>query len=146
MDNDRNTAKLWESELVFTAQNVVQSVSVEEEENCVVIECSQLCAPIVKEWKISYQTRYTIEPNGMVTIQMNGVPTGMLPECLPRIGLRFGLSADCSQLCWYGRGVEETYADCKEGNPFGIWRRSVEDNYFPYVTPQENGNHEDTKG
>lgn len=145
VDNDRNTAKLWESELVFTAQNVVQSVSVEEEENCVVIECSQLCAPIVKEWKISYQTRYTIEPNGMVTIQMDGVPTGMLPECLPRIGLRFGLSADCSQLCWYGRGVEETYADCKEGNPFGIWRRSVKDNYFPYVTPQENGNHEDTK-
>ena len=27
----------------------------------------------------------------------------------------------------------------------GIFRRSVEENYFPYVTPQENGSHIDTR-
>ncbi len=145
VDNDRNTAKLWEDEMVYTVKNIVEYVQTEEQDDKVIIECSQICAPFVKEWKICYKTRYTVEKNGIVTIELDGVPTGMLPECLPRIGLRFGLSKDCDRLCWYGRGSEETYADCKEGNPFGIYRKSVEENYFPYVVPQENGNHEDTR-
>ena len=45
----------------------------------------------------------------------------MLPECLPRIGLRFGLPKECDKICWYGRGSEETYADCKEGNLPGVY-------------------------
>lgn len=145
VDNDRNTERLWRDEMVYTVQNIVQRVEVEEKDGAVLICCYQVCAPISKDWKIAYQTLYTIEKNGMVTIELNGVPTGKLPECLPRIGLRFGLDNACQQLCWYGRGVEETYADCKEGNPFGVHRRTVEENYFPYVTPQENGNHEDTR-
>lgn len=145
VDNDRNTAKLWEEEMVYTVGNIVESVCVQEEEEKVIITCKQICAPFVKEWKICYQTRYTVEQNGMITVEMDGVPTGMLPECLPRIGLRFGLPKECDKICWYGRGSEETYADCKEGNPFGVYRKSVEENYFPYVVPQENGNHEDTR-
>lgn len=145
VDNDRNTAKLWEDEMVYSTGNVVESVEVKQDAENVVIFCKQICAPIMKEWKISYTTQYTIEKNGVVTIHVDGVPTGMLPECLPRIGLRFALDASCSNLCWYGRGSDETYADCKEGNAFGIYRKSVRDNFFPYVVPQETGNHEDTR-
>ena len=145
VDNDRNTAKLWEDEMIYAAKNIVENVAVSSDENKVVIRCRQICAPIVKEWKIVYDTVYIIERNGMITIQVKGVPTGMLPECLPRIGLRFGLSPECENLCWYGRGSEETYADCKVGNPFGIFRKTVRDNFFPYVVPQETGNHEDTR-
>ena len=45
----------------------------------------------------------------------------------------------------YGRGPLETYPDCKEGNAIGCWEKNVEDFYFPYVLPQETGNHEDTR-
>ena len=145
IDNDRNTKPMWEEELVYTASNVVRSVEVNEQSDKVVIKCSQICAPFNREWKILYQTTYTVCPNGEVTIELSGTPTGKLPESLPRIGLRFALDGGCSQLCWYGRGPEESYADSKEGMAKGIFRRSVEENYFPYVTPQENGSHIDTR-
>ena len=45
----------------------------------------------------------------------------------------------------YGRGPWETYVDAKEGNRFGVFESTVSDFYFPYVVPQETGNHEDTR-
>ena len=59
--------------------------------------------------------------------------------------MRFVLDKACEQAVWYGRGPLETYPDCKEGNPVGCWEKQVEDFYFPYVVPQETGNHEDTR-
>ena len=35
--------------------------------------------------------------------------------------------------------------DAKEGNRFGVFESTVSDFYFPYVVPQETGNHEDTR-
>ena len=145
IDNDRNTKPMWEEELVYTATNMVRSVEVDQQPDGVILKCSQICAPFNRDWKILYDTVYTVDPNGEVTIDLSGTPTGKLPESLPRIGLRFVLDSGCSQLCWYGRGPEESYADSREGTPKGIFHCSVEENYFPYVTPQENGSHIDTR-
>jgi hypothetical protein len=41
---------------------------------------------------------------------------------------------------WYGRGPHETYADRKEGARVGIYTGTVDEQYVPYVVPQENGN------
>jgi hypothetical protein len=44
------------------------------------------------------------------------------------------------QFTWYGRGPHETYVDRKEGAQVGVYSGAVDEQYVPYVVPQENGN------
>ena len=44
------------------------------------------------------------------------------------------------QFAWYGRGPHETYVDRKEGAQVGIYRGTVDEQFVPYVVPEENGN------
>lgn len=64
---------------------------------------------------------------------------------LPRIGIRFGVTADLDALRWYGRGPHECYPDRQRASILGIYSSSVADQYVPYVMPQEHGLHTDTR-
>jgi beta-galactosidase len=66
------------------------------------------------------------------------------PE-LPRIGLQFAIPAGFDQVRWYGRGPWENYLDRKTSAMVGIYQSTVRDWITPYVRPQENGNHTDTR-
>ena len=146
VDNDKNVAEIWEKAMLKAMTNLVEKVTVEEKEQEVVISVSQIYAPITVDWKIIVKAEYHIQADGLITMSYHGVPTGVqLPESFPRIGMRFVLDKACEQAVWYGRGPLETYSDCKEGNAIGCWEKNVEDFYFPYVLPQETGNHEDTR-
>jgi hypothetical protein len=41
---------------------------------------------------------------------------------------------------WYGRGPHESYADRQEGARVGLHSGTVDEQYEPYIVPQENGN------
>ena len=111
VDNDKNMEKMWEDYRADCMCNVVETIEADWDEKKAVIRCRQTYAPIVMEWKILLDSTYTIDSEGKVTIEVNGNPVGMLPECLPRIGLRFLLNDPCENAQWYGRGPLETYPD-----------------------------------
>lgn len=146
VDNDKNVRKIWEEGMLKAVCNIVDKISVEEGEGNVEIKIKQMYAPIVLEWKILIEAKYIVVSNGEIEMMYRGVPVGnQLPETFPRIGLRFLLDKACENVRWYGRGPWETYVDAKEGNRFGVFESTVSDFYFPYVVPQETGNHEDTR-
>lgn len=64
---------------------------------------------------------------------------------VPRIGLRFRMPAGMDQVSYFGRGPEENYADRKAGTMVGLYKANANDLYYPYVRPQENGHHTDTR-
>lgn len=64
---------------------------------------------------------------------------------VPRIGVRFRLPATMNQLAYLGRGPQENYWDRKAGSPIGLYNSTADNEYFPYVRPQENGHHCDTR-
>jgi beta-galactosidase len=64
---------------------------------------------------------------------------------VPRIGIRFRLPATVNTVNYFGRGPEENYWDRKAGTFIGLYKTTAEDLYFPYVRPQENGHHTDTR-
>ncbi|MDH6310446.1 beta-galactosidase [Dysgonomonas sp. PFB1-18] len=64
---------------------------------------------------------------------------------VPRIGVRFRLPATMSQVQYLGRGPEENYLDRHKGTIVGLYTTTAEDMYYPYVRPQENGHHTDTR-
>ena len=59
---------------------------------------------------------------------------------VPRIGVRFRLPASMNQVEYFGRGPAEN-----AGSMIGLYKSTAEELYFPYVRPQENGHHTDTR-
>jgi beta-galactosidase len=64
---------------------------------------------------------------------------------IPRIGLRFRIPAQMDNIRYFGRGPEENYIDRYKGTMVGIYQAKAWDLYCPYVRPQENGHHTDTR-
>ena len=64
---------------------------------------------------------------------------------VPRIGVRFRLPASINQVEYFGRGPAENYLDRNAGSMVGLYKSTAEELYFPYVRPQENGHHTDTR-
>jgi len=87
---------------------------------------------------------YIVYGSGDVLLDTHIVPGQNLPP-LPRIGLQMVLPGGYEHLAWYGRGPHETHADRKEGAQVGVYRGTVDEQYEPYIVPQENGNKTDVR-
>jgi beta-galactosidase len=64
---------------------------------------------------------------------------------LPKFGMQMVLPHEFSEIEYYGRGPHENYADRKYSSQIGVYRQTVEDQYFPYIRPQETGNKSDVR-
>jgi beta-galactosidase len=82
---------------------------------------------------------YTIDGEGVITIQHQIMPQGKMPVWLPRIGLTFTLDKSMNHVKWYGRGPQENYPDRKTGYKTGIYQSTVAEMYEPYLIPQDYG-------
>lgn len=90
------------------------------------------------------ETAYTVLGSGDVLIDTALDPQGELPP-LPRVGLQMVVPGRYNTFTWYGRGPHESYPDRKVGAPVGLYRGSVDEQYVPYIFPQENGNKADVR-
>lgn len=52
------------------------------------------------------------------------------------------LPGDFEEAAWFGRGPGESYKDSKQAGRFGHYDSTIDDLFFGYNTPQENGNRE----
>ena len=66
-------------------------------------------------------------------------------DYLPLFGMQTALSPAFENITYYGRGPGENYADRHASEFIGLYKSSVKDQYFPYVRPQESGNHTDCR-
>ncbi len=90
-----------------------------------------------------YKLAWTVLGSGDVLVTAEFKPEGKLPE-LPRFGMQTTLRPGYDQLRWYGKGPQETYWDRQDAR-VGIYHGSVGEQFFPYVMPQETGNHESVR-
>jgi len=88
---------------------------------------------------------YTINGFGEVTMNVKTIPHGPMPNYLPKKGFRFKVPLGFNQVEWYGRGPFETYPDRKTGAKIGLYNSMVEDEYVPYLIPQDHGNKTDVE-
>lgn len=91
-----------------------------------------------------YIATYTLNSNGSLHIDIQWNSDGNLPE-LPRFGMRMRISGAMKNMTFYGRGPWENYSDRNESSFIGIYQQSTDNQYFPYVRPQECGNHTDVR-
>ncbi len=64
---------------------------------------------------------------------------------IPRFGITLELDRSFDTAKYFGRGEAENMPDFKAQSPVGIYSAKIADMYEPYVFPQENGMHCDTR-
>ena len=79
-----------------------------------------------------------------VTQKMVAGPSVEIPDMF-RFGVRLRMPEDYKTVEYYGRGPVENYADRKSCTPVGLYRQSVEDQFYPYIRPQETGTKSDIR-
>jgi beta-galactosidase len=87
---------------------------------------------------------YTVFGSGEILAEFELSPGSGLPE-LPEVGTRLVLPAGFESIEWYGRGPQETYWDRKSGGSVDVYRGTVDEQFFPYMRPQETGNKTDVR-
>ncbi len=88
---------------------------------------------------------YTVYGTGDILVEADVVPAGEHPLSWPRLGLQLRVAGNLDIFTWYGRGPHEAYADRKTGAAVGVYHGTVEEQYVPYIMPQENGNKIDVR-
>ena len=95
---------------------------------------------------------YTLRPDGEVVVNEHFLPNPVEPgktaEKVPpmfRYGMQLQMPKQYNQVRYYGRGPVENYCDRNASEFIGVYRNDVADEYYPYVRPQESGNHTDVR-
>jgi beta-galactosidase len=83
------------------------------------------------------------DDNIIVNLEFNPLKDS-IPD-IPRIGFNFKLTKEFDSVEWFGRGPFENYEDRKTSAFIDLYKSSIDDLYFPYVRPQENGNRTDVR-
>lgn len=98
------------------------------------------------EVKAELMLRYRINAAGEVAVteKMTTDKEAKVAD-LFRYGMQLQMPASFSKQEYYGRGPEENYIDRHSSAFIGKYETNVKDEYYPYVRPQESGNHTDIR-
>ncbi|MBQ8463787.1 MAG: beta-galactosidase [Prevotella sp.] len=96
--------------------------------------------------KATLTLTYTLATDGQVIVrQQLGTEKGAEVSNLFRYGMALQMPAPFDFIQYRGRGPVENYSDRNSSELVGIYESKVDDEYFPYVRPQESGNHTDVR-
>ena len=89
---------------------------------------------------------YTLTEEGEVIVreQLNATEGAEVPPMF-RYGMQLQMPKQYGKLTYYGRGPIENYCDRKDSQFLGYYQNEVSKEYFPYIRPQESGNHTDIR-
>ena len=89
---------------------------------------------------------YTLTTDGEVIVREQMVTTpGADVVPMFRYGMQLQMPKQYGHLLYYGRGPIENYCDRKDSQFLGVYESEVSKEYYPYVRPQESGNHTDIR-
>lgn len=89
---------------------------------------------------------YVISSSGAVRVtQKMEATSGAEVSNLFRFGMQLPMPSSYETVEYYGRGPGENYADRKGATQIGVWRQSVDEQFYPYIRPQETGTKSDIR-
>ena len=89
---------------------------------------------------------YLITTSGKVEVAQTLVPdAGAKVPGMLRYGMVMQLPYDMDKSEYFGRGPVENYADRKFSQRFGIYQQTADEQFYPYIRPQETGTKSDMR-
>jgi beta-galactosidase len=140
-DNDRNIQIKWREQLLDNAfTRVYKCEMAERTETSVTIKVSLALGGKAVEPALKAEVSYTVYGNGEVAVDCSANIRENLMD-IPRFGMEFQLPNGNENLKYFGMGPHENYADMFHSAKMGLYTSTVDDQYTPYIMPQETGNH-----
>ncbi|NKI32384.1 DUF4981 domain-containing protein [Muricauda sp. DJ-13] len=96
--------------------------------------------PEVSSKPLALRLHYKIFKDGVLKIRQEIDVPSYFPN-LPRLGLQMGLDNDMDAMRWLGKGPHENYSDRVSSTRFGRYAKSIKEDFFHYVRPQESNNY-----
>ncbi|MDZ7725077.1 MAG: beta-galactosidase small subunit [candidate division KSB1 bacterium] len=93
----------------------------------------------------TFKLIYHVLGTGDIIVSNAFTPGSADLPLMPRVGVRFQLPAEYRNVEYYGTGPHENYRDRNSGSMVGVYSMPVDDFYFLYPSPQENGNRTDVR-
>jgi len=138
-DNDVHIAKEWRQAGLDRLMHRIEHVSLAgQRPGAARIEVEATLNAYGVTTRFDCRYTYTIYGTGDVVIETALTPGAGLPV-LPRVSLQMRLPARFDRFAWYGRGPHESYVDRKESARVGVYGGTVDEQFVPYIFPQENG-------
>ena len=96
--------------------------------------------------KATLTMTYTLTAEGEVIVRQQ-LATDKEAKIMPmfRYGMQLQMPKEFDAIRYYGRGPVENYIDRNSSEFLGVYGGKVQDEYYPYVRPQESGNHTDVR-
>ena len=96
--------------------------------------------------KATLTMTYCLQPDGQVIVrqQMTTDKEAKVADMF-RYGMQLQMPRQYDCVQYYGRGPVENYVDRNTSQFISLFDKKVVDEYFPYVRPQESGNHTDVR-
>lgn len=151
-DNDRYVRNDWAKRDEFSreSQNFdhisqkVYDVEIKKLPDGVEIVVTSALSAVARTPLAETRTQYIISPSGLIDVKVTAdVRDGI--KFLPRFGFEFTMPSGNEFIEYYGRGEDENYSDMLSHTRLGHYRSTVAAQYFPYIRPQEHGNHTGVK-
>ena len=118
-----------------------KSLKTTQEGNSIKVEVVYNLDSVKSVWK----TEYTVLGNGAVKIENALITEDTAMSVIPRVGMKMQLHPEFNQLEYFGRGPWENYCDRNSSTFVGHYKSTVDEQYVPYVRPQENGHRTDVR-
>ena len=96
------------------------------------------------ETQATLTLRYLVAPDGTITITEQMQTTSQQPDLL-RYGMVLQMPYDMDRSQYYGRGPVENYNDRHLSQRVGVYSQTADEQFFPYVRPQETGTKTDIR-
>ena len=93
---------------------------------------------------IPVRLEYIFYGNGDLEVNYRADVGNIKEAYLPEVGMRMELVPGLENMTWLGR-EGETYWDRQAGSNVQLNTSTVDEQYFPYIRPQETGNHAGTR-
>lgn len=144
-DNDMGAQLQKKFKVWKNPQMNIKGVSVEKDKKA---NTYSICAVYdMPEVKGELEIRYLVMPNNgavKVTETFNATQGEKVSD-LFRFGMLMQLPYEMDKSQYYGRGPIENYSDRKECMSIGIYSDDADNQYYPYIRPQESGTKADIR-
>ena len=140
-DNERKIRLKWEERSFHLTQIRVKNIEeTEHTESVFTLRVTQTLQRLAYAPLVEMVMTYTFTADGTIHVDVDADTLGNL-QFLPRFGISFAMPEGHEFLSYYGYGPTENYCDMHNHAYCGRFNTTVTEEYFPYVRPQEHGNH-----
>lgn len=140
IDNDRNIRKEWEQANYHHTRTRIHDYQIEESDQGIDIRLKGVLNALARQTILDLDIHWKISRQGQIQMTCQAEKNPMMPF-LPRFGMVIPLANDYQSVNYLGNGPHESYEDKHHANFQARFIQDIDDLYEAYVTPQENGAH-----